>query len=41
MRDGGRDEEATRTLAPVSETFEKGAITPELAEARRLLDARK
>jgi hypothetical protein len=41
LRDGGRDEEATRTLAPVSETFEKGAITPELAEARRLLDARK
>jgi len=41
LRDAGRDEEATRTLAPVSEPFEKRAITPDLTEARRLLDARK
>jgi len=40
LRDAGRDEEATRPLAPVSEAFEKGAITPDLVEARMLLGAR-
>jgi predicted ATPase len=39
--DAGRGEEATRALAPASEAFEKSAITPDLTEARRVLDARK
>ena len=38
LRDAGRDEEARRTLAPVSEAFENREITPDLVEARTLLD---
>jgi len=37
LRDSGRQEEAVRTLAPVSETFDSRAVTPDLVEARTLL----
>ena len=40
LREAGREEEAIRTLAPVSEAFEKGVITPDLVEARTLVDVR-
>ena len=37
LQDCGRQEEAVRTLAPVSETFDRRVVTPDLAEARTLL----
>jgi tetratricopeptide (TPR) repeat protein len=37
LLESGRQGEAVRTLAPVSETFDRRAVTPDLVEARTLL----